>query len=186
MPVSHCRRNLAAMTAVIDYFNSLEGDLCVRVNRLSERLWVRRVFVAVSKLGDGWFWGALAIVPLVLHRPQAGPTVLVMTATAVAGIGIYKLLKHKLVRERPYINHRGILCGAAPLDRYSFPSGHTMHAASFTIMFYQLDPLFLAVALPFAILVAASRIILGLHYPSDVVVGAALGVALGASGSGLL
>jgi undecaprenyl-diphosphatase len=184
--VSHRRRNLAAMTAVIDYFNTLEGDLCVRVNRLSERVWVRRVFAAVSKLGDGWFWGALALTPLMLHGPEAGPRLLVMAATAIAGIGIYKLLKHKLVRERPYINHRGILCGVAPLDRYSFPSGHTMHAASFTVMFYQLDPLFLVVTLPFALLVAASRIIQGLHYPSDVVVGAALGVMIGASVSGVL
>ncbi len=82
------------------------------------------------------------------------------------------------MRERPYINHGDILCGAAPLDRYSFPSGHTLHAACFTTMYAHVEPLMLPFLLPFALLVAASRIVLGLHYPSDVIVGASLGFAL--------
>lgn len=174
------------MTAVIDYFNSLEGDLCLRINRLSDYTWVRQIFANVSKLGDGWMWGAMAITVLLLHGSTAIVQILVMAAMGIVGIGIYKLLKHKLVRERPYINHRGISCGTAPLDRYSFPSGHTLHAVSYTIMFYQVEPLLLAITLPFALLVAASRMILGLHYPSDVIVGALLGAILGSSASSLL
>ena len=98
---------------------------------------------------------------------------------------IYKLLKSHLVRERPYINHGDILCGTAPLDQYSFPSGHTLHAVSLSIMLSHVEPLLIPVVVPFALLVAASRIILGLHYPSDVVVGALIGAALAKISLGL-
>ena len=87
-------------------------------------------------------------------------------------------MKNRLVRERPYITHGEIVCGTAPLDRYSFPSGHTLHAASFTILYGSYEPTLLVVLLPFAVLIAASRIILGLHYPSDVLVGGAIGAAI--------
>lgn len=104
--------------------------------------------------------------------------ILQMGITATIGILVYKKLKNHLVRERPYVNHGGILCGAAPLDRYSFPSGHTLHAVSFTTMLTAFDPMLSMIAVPFALLVAASRVVLGLHYPSDVVAGAAIGLCL--------
>ena len=185
MGVSQSLLRIAFMATAIDYFNTLEGNLCLRVNRLSRNPWVQQFFSAISKLGDGWFWGATGILTILVHGIDVMPKVLTVGATAIAGVAIYKGLKQNLVRERPYINHRGIHCGTAPLDRYSFPSGHTLHAVCFTVMFNAIEPLFLAVTLPFAILVAASRIILGLHYPSDVVVGAAIGGLLG-SGATLL
>lgn len=49
---------------------------------------------------------------------------------------------------------------------------------SFTVLLWSFEPLLAPVAIGFALLVAASRVILGLHYPSDEVVGAALGAAL--------
>ena len=174
------------MATTFDSFNAAEGAVCIRINRLSRRRGVRLVFSVVSQLGDGWFWGAMATLLLFARGVEILPGILLVGATAAVGIGIYKQLKHRLVRERPYINHRAISCGTAPLDRYSFPSGHTLHAVSFTILFHQLEPLLTAVTLPFAILVAASRIILGLHYPSDVVVGAALGATLGSIAATLL
>ena len=65
-----------------------------------------------------------------------------------------------------------------PLDEFSFPSGHTFHALSFTIIACSYIPELCWVLIPFAILVALSRIILGLHYPSDVLAGAILGTLM--------
>ena len=93
--------------------------------------------------------------------------------------------KQRCVRERPFVTDAQIRCGTPPLDRYSFPSGHTLHAVSFTSVFGSFDPLLLVVAAPFAVLVALSRIVLGLHYPSDVLAGAAIGAALAFSVSGI-
>jgi undecaprenyl-diphosphatase len=64
------------------------------------------------------------------------------------------------------------------LDQFSFPSGHTMHAVSFSIVALAYFPALFWLVVPFATLVALSRPILGLHYPSDVIAGAALGAAL--------
>jgi undecaprenyl-diphosphatase len=66
------------------------------------------------------------------------------------------------------------------LDLYSFPSGHTLHAVSFTILAVASFPGLAWLCVPFATLVAMSRVVLGLHYPSDVAAGALLGAALAA------
>jgi undecaprenyl-diphosphatase len=171
---------------VIAYLNYLEGDICLRINQLSRRARIRRFFALVSKFGDGGFWALMGAIVLSLQGPAALPAIVQMATTGAVGVLLYKLLKNYLVRERPYINHFGILCAAAPLDRYSFPSGHTLHAVSFTMMLWHFEPFLLPVVLPFALLVAASRIILGLHYPSDVVVGAAIGVTLATSSLALI
>ena len=98
---------------------------------------------------------------------------------------IYALLKRVFVRERPFITHAGIDRAAPPLDRYSFPSGHTLHAVSFTWQCAAHFPELLLVLVPLAALIAASRVVLGLHYPSDVLAGAALGAALARAGLAL-
>ena len=74
--------------------------------------------------------------------------------------------------------HDRILPRVAPLDEYSFPSGHTLHAVSFTLIAVHYYPKLAWLLLPFAVLVALSRVVLGLHYPSDVLAGALLGAGL--------
>ena len=167
---------------VIDYFDDLELSVCRRVNALSRRRAVRAFFAAVSRLGDYPAWVGFGLVCLVQQGTQAPVFVVQTLLTATLGIVVYKLLKHRLVRERPYIRHSGhIECGTAPLDRYSFPSGHTLHATSLAMLYGSYEPSMLVVLIPFALLVAASRVILGLHYPSDVVAGAAIGAAIAAT-----
>jgi undecaprenyl-diphosphatase len=166
------------MAGFITFFDDVEGHICLRINRLSRRAWIRRFFSLISKLGDGGFWALMATGLYFIRGSQALPLIVLMALTGLAGVVIYKQLKSRLVRERPYISHGEILCGTAPLDRYSFPSGHTLHAVSFSILLWSFEPALAFVAVPFALLVAASRVILGLHYPSDVIVGAAIGAAL--------
>jgi undecaprenyl-diphosphatase len=101
-----------------------------------------------------------------------------MALTGLMGVTIYGVLKRWFVRERPFIRHPSISQVGAPLDRYSFPSGHTLHAVSFawqaTVHFPDLG----WVLVPLASLIAASRVVLGLHYPTDVIAGAILGACL--------
>ena len=155
-----------------------EQALCLRVNRACRRPVVRAFFAAVSRAGDGVLWYALMAAVALLDVSGGWRIALMMAITGATGATLYKFLKTRLVRERPFISHAGILCGTTPLDRYSFPSGHTLHAVSFTILAGAHYPWLLPALLPLALAMAASRVVLGLHYPSDVVAGAAIGAAL--------
>lgn len=166
-------------------FDQVESRLCLAANACSRRRVIRPLFRTVSRLGDGALWYVvIALMPVLL-----GASGLLVSAqmlvTGTLGLCIYKTLKQRLVRERPFIGLAGIHCAMPPLDRYSFPSGHTLHSVSFTIMAVHHVPALGPALIPFAALVAASRVVLGLHYPTDVAVGAAIGAAL-AVGSNLL
>jgi undecaprenyl-diphosphatase len=155
----------------------MEQSLCLRINRCCCYPSVRRFFAVVSRLGDGGFWYLLMLI-----LAGSGETLALVAAqmavTGIIGTALYRQLKERLVRERPYVAHPGIELGTAPLDRYSFPSGHTLHAVSFTILATAAVPELAPILVPFTLLVAASRVVLGLHYPSDVLAGALLGALL--------
>jgi undecaprenyl-diphosphatase len=143
---------------------------------------VRGLFAAVSRLGDGVFWYTLVLLLPVIYGEAGWMPALRMAVVGFAGVALYKYLKTRLVRERPYIAFAGIVPGTKALDRYSFPSGHTLHAASFTALIVESFPELAWLCLPFATLVAMSRVVLGLHYPSDVVAGAIMGLGLAVLG----
>jgi undecaprenyl-diphosphatase len=99
-----------------------------------------------------------------------------MAATGVVALTLYKVLKRWTRRPRPFAADLRIRAWVAPLDEYSFPSGHTLHAVSFSVVALAYYPWLAPVLLPFTAGVALSRVVLGLHYPSDVL--AATGIAL--------
>ena len=123
-------------------------------------------------------WYALILsLPLLYGAPAVKPA-MVMALTGALGVVVYTLLKRLFVRERPFITHQGISQAGAPLDRYSFPSGHTLHAVSFTWQACAHFPELGWVLLPLTALIAGSRVVLGLHYPTDVLAGATIGAVL--------
>jgi undecaprenyl-diphosphatase len=160
-------------------FDAAELRFCRYLNRSSRSSLIRESFRAVSWLGDGWLWYAL-LAALPFSYGYAGLTAsLHIAGTAAIGLWVYKIIKNRAVRERPYITHSAIECASAPLDRYSFPSGHTLHAVCFTLMVASYFPAWTAALAAITLLIALSRVILGLHYPTDVAAGAALGGTIG-------
>lgn len=151
---------------------------CVRLNRASGVRWVRALFRAASRLGDGVFWYVLMGAILLADGSAAAGPVLRMVLVGAVGLVLYKWLKKRTSRPRPYQVRAAIRLGADPLDQFSFPSGHTLHAVGFSILITAYQPALAWLVGPFALLVAASRVVLGLHYPTDVLAGAALGAAL--------
>jgi len=165
--------------------DAAEVGLCRRLNRGAAFALPRRTFQIASRLGDGIVWYLLILALPLLYGVAAVRPAIVMALTGVLGVVLYSLLKRVFVRERPFITHRAIDRGAAALDRYSFPSGHTLHAVSFAWQASAHFPELAWVLLPLAALIAGSRVVLGLHYPSDVLAGAAIGAALAELGTSL-
>jgi undecaprenyl-diphosphatase len=132
--------------------------------------------VLASRLGNGLLWYVLiATLPLLGGRTGTA-CALQMLGVGLLNLAIYRYVKRRTCRPRPFVSCPGIRACTAALDDFSFPSGHTLHAVSFAIVLGFHYPWAAWIAGPFALLVAASRMVLGLHYPSDVAVGAAIGV----------
>jgi undecaprenyl-diphosphatase len=174
-----------AFSSFLARIDTADYRICRSLNRGASRSLIRRPFQVVSRLGDGILWYVLILLLPVIYGVQAVRAAIVMALTGLLGVTIYGLLKRWFVRERPFIRHAGISRVGAPLDRYSFPSGHTLHAVSFawqaTVHFPELG----WVLVPLAGLIAASRVVLGLHYPTDVIAGAILGTSLAELGLAL-
>lgn len=157
---------------------SMDFSICLLFNRGVHRPRQRRFFAFISRLGDGIVWYVLmGILPL-MYGTEAMGIALHMGLVAAAGVVIYKWIKHHFIRERPFVTHTVIQRGTYTLDRYGFPSGHTLHAVAFAILITAYFPGMAWLIIPFSALIAASRMVLGLHYPSDVLMGAAIGALL--------
>jgi undecaprenyl-diphosphatase len=152
---------------------------CVRFNRASRIGAVRSVLRLASRLGDGVFWYALMLGLLIADGRAAVGPVLKMALAGATGTLVYKLLKGRMLRPRPYQVNHAIALGVAPLDQFSFPSGHTLHAVCFTVVALAHYPTLAWLLIPFTLVVAASRPVLGVHYPSDVLAGGLIGALIG-------
>ncbi len=169
---------MANLNFPLQQISRWDAELCAFCNRRSRNFTVRNLFRIISRLGDGVFWYTLMMVLLLEDGAAALPAVLHMIAVGLLGTAIYKFIKGKTLRPRPYNVYPAIVCAGKTLDQFSFPSGHTMHAVAFSIVAASYYPALLWLVAPFAGLVALSRPILGLHYPSDVLAGAVLGAVI--------
>src|SRR5215510_670170 len=111
-----------------------DDAIALRLNRASLCVWLRAPFQVSSRLGDGVFWYAIMLALLLGAQAEAVPAVLHMIATGLVCTGLYKCVKRTTVRRRPFEAHPGIVLFDVPLDHYSFPSGHTLHAVAFTLV----------------------------------------------------
>jgi undecaprenyl-diphosphatase len=151
---------------------------CMSLNRWGGRPRVTRWFALVSRLGDGWAWYALIATLALFGGPTGALASLHLAAVALISLALYRGLKRWTRRPRPFASHQAITAWVAPLDEFSFPSGHTLHAVTFTLVACWYFPLLALVLVPFAVAVALSRVVLGLHYPSDVLAATVIGALL--------
>lgn len=166
------------MIHLLHRLNETEIPLCLFFNRISHIQRINRFFATVSRLGDGVFWYVLMLVLPFLYGTQGLQAALHMLLSSAVVLGVYKLLKTNTHRIRPFHYDEKIFQNVPALDQFSFPSGHTMHAVNFTVVLLSYLPQLAWLLIPFTFFVALSRVVLGLHYPSDVIAGFLLGILL--------
>lgn len=166
---------------VLNRYLHWEEAVMYRFNHVNAMRGLRRLFAICSRLGDGVAWYVTAAVVALFFGEPAWLPMGVMMLSAGLGLAIYAAIKHLTARPRPHMAHEDLVLSVAPLDKYSFPSGHTLHAVNFSIQIAVFAPSLAWLVIPFALLVALSRMVLGLHYLSDVLVGGLIGALLAVS-----
>jgi len=150
-----------------------------RANNWEAPRWVRLYVMSATRGGDGWLWYAMGLAILVLGGRTRFEAVGAAGVSSVLSILLFIGLKRLTGRRRPCQIEPHCWATLLPPDQFSFPSGHTMTAFAVAIPLSLFYPT-LSIGLLFcALSIAMSRILLGMHFLSDVVAGALIGTALG-------
>ena len=164
---------------MLEFITTRDHSLMRRVHKWPAPRWVRLWMICATRGGDGWLWYSLAILLAALGGHHRFCALGAAGLASSIGIAVFLFLKRLTGRRRPCHVEPHCWSTLLPPDQFSFPSGHTITAFAWTVAIAQFFP-DLALGLYFcAVSIALSRIVLGMHFLSDVVAGAVLGSALG-------
>jgi undecaprenyl-diphosphatase len=157
------------------------GDrkLMRRLNQWEAPHWIRKWMLFASRGGDGWLWSAIGLILLFFGGARRFDALGAGFVSVGAGQLAFFVLKRVIGRERPCATEPHCWSILLPPDRFSFPSGHTITAFAIAISLGLYYPALLLGLVFCALSVGASRMILGLHYLSDVLAGILIGVTIG-------
>lgn len=133
------------------------------------------VFTFITSLGNsGFIWIAFSLVLLVQKKwRKAGITSLLALLISLI---ITFAIKLSVMRPRPFMAYEDLINLIMPSEMNSFPSGHTSSSIACAAILYKYLPKRWGIlAYVLAILIAFSRLYVGVHYPSDILAGAAVG-----------
>jgi undecaprenyl-diphosphatase len=142
--------------------------------------------LAATRGGDGGLWYALALAVALYGGPQRFHALLSASLAAGVGVALFLELKRAFRRKRPCALEPHCWAELLPPDQFSFPSGHTITAFAIAVALGAFYPEMRAGLFFCAASIAASRVLLGMHFLSDVLAGAALGSALGAVSTAMI
>lgn len=160
---------------------ALDGGILLWIQDVLRRDWLTPVVAFFTHLGDhGFLWIALCLLLLCFKKTRragvAGAIALILSLVFTNGI-----LKNLVGRARPWIDVAGLAALVNEPDPNSFPSGHTSAAFAAAVAWWQTMPRrwMAAAGLVTAILMGLSRLYVGVHYPTDVLCGALVGILCG-------
>jgi undecaprenyl-diphosphatase len=170
---------MAVARAVWGYIE--QRDL--RVMRCLHHWWpprpVRVFMLTMSRLGNGWLWYSLGVFLLIWGGKERYRAFLAGALAALVAIFVFQRVKPLCRRRRPCELEPHCWAIITPPDRFSFPSGHAMTSFAIAITVGSFYPQYQPCLITVATLIALSRIVLGMHYVTDIVVGALFGAVIG-------
>lgn len=164
---------------MLQFIEQRDHRLMRRVHSWDAPSWVRLWMICATRGGDGWLYLLFGAVLLSIGGETGILATAQSTAAAMAGIAIFLKLKKAAGRKRPCALQPHCWSTLLPPDQFSFPSGHTITAFAICIPISQHYPDASPMLLLCALSIASSRIVLGMHFLSDVLAGSAIGTLLG-------
>jgi len=163
---------------MLNFITRRDHTLMRRVNRWRAPRWVRVWMLCATRGGDGWLWYAVGAAILLAGGGQRFAAVAAAALASAAGIAVFLTLKKAAGRRRPCSFEPHCWATLLPPDQFSFPSGHTITAFAVAVPLCHFYPELMLGLYFCALSISASRILLGMHFLSDVVAGAAIGTLL--------
>lgn len=146
---------------------------------------LNRALIFFVRIGDGWLWAGIAAgLGWALSWPSFKHVVVQCLVALAMSLLLYWPLKLWTKRIRPYNAFNWVTRKVPPLDKYSFPSGHTMNNLAVSLTLASLMPIWYGPAIGIPLVLGLLRVIFGVHFLTDILAGAALGALsfLGAKG----
>lgn len=161
------------------YIDARDHSIMRRINGWRAPRWVRMWMLCATRGGDGWLWYLMGLVLLAFGGESRLEAVAAASLSAALSVTLFLRLKKLTGRKRPCAIEPHCWATLLPPDQFSFPSGHSMTAFSIAVPLGLFYPTLLVGLMFCAISIALSRILLGMHFLSDVLAGSVLGGALG-------
>jgi len=165
--------------AMIDFIDTLDQRMMQRVQRWRPPRWFRLWMACATRGGDGWIWYALGFAILFWGGPKGFAAVAAAGLASATGITVFLSLKKMIGRRRPCALGRDFWGTFLPPNQFSFPSGHSITAFAVSVPLILFYPSLTIGLLFCAVSIAISRMVLGLHFLSDVLAGCLIGAGLG-------
>jgi undecaprenyl-diphosphatase len=166
---------------MLQFIASRDHRLMRKVNQWPAPRWIRLWAMTATRAGDGWVWYLTGLLVLLFGGENRFTAVAAAGSAAFVGFCTFVSVKKMSGRKRPCAIQPHCWAHLLPPDQFSFPSGHTITAFSVAVCLSAFYPSLTAPLLFCALSIAVSRILLGMHFLSDVLVGAILGSGLALS-----
>ena len=170
---------MAIAATVASYLSAGDHRLMRKVHRWVPPRWILLWMMFATRAGDGWLWYSAGIAIFLFGGAERRVALESAAVAAAFGIMVFELLKRVADRRRPCEIERHCWAVLLPPDRFSFPSGHSMTAFAISVPLALCYPCLTLALLFCASSIAASRILLGMHFLTDVIAGSALGALIG-------
>ena len=171
------------MGAFLEAVTTWDASVITAIYENVHSAFLTMFFRIVTLLGEGGiFWIAVAVILLFFKKTRRSG--ICIGASLLIGVIVGNgIIKNVVARPRPYDAIAGIESVVSHLSDYSFPSGHSLCCFEAATALAMNRTKWAIPAYVGAVLVAGSRLFLFVHYPTDVICGALLGVLFGVLGS---
>ncbi len=168
---------------MFEILQQIDGNILLFIQEYIRRDWMDGFWEMITHLGDGGiFWIILALL-LLIPRKTRGAGLSALLAMGVGALITNVAIKNIVARVRPYDTISELILLIERQHDYSFPSGHTCASFAAAYALYRTLPRKWGIpCLVLATLIALSRLYVGVHYPSDVLGGLAVGIFAGWAG----